>query len=283
MNELPTQSPLYHAQHSDRYNRQALIRQYEDGTGARLLVVIDTIGPRSITYLEELLYDASPEDDLHLLLDTPGGDGEIAVRMVRSLHSRCQRLTVIVPDAAKSAGSLLAMGAHEILMGPTSDLGPVDPQLHIPHASQHWVAAKDLVAAVDGALAQVQTQPKAGPLMASLLSDVNYLMYQQAKSAIERTDDLMERALASNPDRSSREVTHLFDRLKPVMIADPKVHWEMFGYEEARAADLPVTSPDPAGQQWQMIWRLWTKYFGLRDGWTRIYENRTASQVISVK
>jgi len=71
----------------------------------------------------------SPDQDLHLLVAFPGGDGEVAVRLVRAALARSKTLTVIVPDQAKSAATLLALGAHEILMGSTSDLGPVDPVL----------------------------------------------------------------------------------------------------------------------------------------------------------
>lgn len=287
MSELPSQSPLYHAEHSDRYERQALIRQYEEATKASLIVVIDTIGPWSITYLEELFFsnrNPGKDLDLHLMLETPGGDGEIAVRMARSMQARCRELTVIVPDRAKSAGTLLAMGAHRIIMGPTSDLGPVDPQLYIPHTRQHWIAAHDLIEAVDGALDQVQKQPTAFHLMATLLSDVNYLMYQQAKSAMERMDDLIEAAIASNPKRNSQQVQNLVSQLKKEsIITDPKVHGAIFGSKEAAAAGLPVLEP-PSEEQWEIIWRLWTKYFHLRqlqEGWTRIYENRSASQVVT--
>ena len=284
MSELPSQSPLYHAEHSDRYERQALIRQYEEATKACLIVVIDTIGPWSITYLEELLFDCrnpGKDRDLHLMLETPGGDGEIAVRMARSMQARCRELTVIVPDRAKSAGTLLAMGAHSILMGPTSDLGPVDPQLEI--SPQHWVAAKDLLTAVEGALEQVQLQPDASLLMASLLSDVNFIMYQQAKSAIERMDDLIKSALSSNPDRKETELEDEVKRLSKSFITAPKVHEAMFGTKEAADAGLPVLQPS-SKEQWETIWRLWTKYFHLRqlqEGWTRIYENRSASQVVT--
>ena len=282
MSEFPTQSPLYHAEHSGRYERQALIRQYEEATKARLIVVIDFIVPSSITYLEELLFDVSdPVGNLHLMLDTPGGYGEIAVRMARSMQARCNKLTVIVPDRAKSAGTLLAMGAHSILMGPTSDLGPVDPQLEI--SPQHWVAAKDLLTAVEGALEQVQLQPDASLLMASLLSDVNFIMYQQAKSAIERIDDLIKSALSSNPDRKETELEDEVKRLSKSFITAPKVHEAMFGTKEAADAGLPVLQPS-SKEQWETIWRLWTKYFHLRqlqEGWTRIYENRSASQVVT--
>lgn len=280
MNALPSQSPLYHAQHSDRYARQELIKQYEELTGARFIAVVDIIGPWSITYFEELLYNACASEDLHLMIDTPGGDGEAAVRMARSAQARCKELTVIVPNQAKSAGTLLALGAHNVLMGPTSDLGPVDPQLYVEKADQPLVSAKDLIAAVDGALEHVQNQPETFALLASLLSDVTYLRYQQAQSAIQRTDELMEAALSSRPDRSPQDVQDLVQKLKGPLVTGPKVHGAMLGAREAEAAGLPVKRPEE--HQWEMVWRLWTKYFALIRGRTLIYESRTNSQVVTV-
>jgi hypothetical protein len=35
-----------------------------------------------VTLFEEMIFDADPSEDIHLLLDTPGGDGETAVRLV---------------------------------------------------------------------------------------------------------------------------------------------------------------------------------------------------------
>lgn len=71
------------------------------------------------------------------------------MRLVRSAQARCRRLTVIVPDQAKSAATLLALGAHQILMGPTSDLGPVDPQFQL--GENDLVSAKAIIAAVEKA------------------------------------------------------------------------------------------------------------------------------------
>lgn len=122
-------TPLFYAEHSSRYERQGLIAHYQELTGANLIVVIDQITPTNITILEELLFDCDPTRDLHLLLASPGGDGETALRMVRSMQARCRELTVIVPDQAKSAATILCLGAHHILMGPCGDLGPIDPQM----------------------------------------------------------------------------------------------------------------------------------------------------------
>ena len=81
------------------------------------MVIKDVLFSRSITLFEEALYDANPSEDLHVLLSTPGGDGETALRLIRQAQSRCKELTVIVPDQAKSAGTLFAIGCGPHLHG----------------------------------------------------------------------------------------------------------------------------------------------------------------------
>ena len=272
---MTQRSPLFEAQHAARYERQTLICGYEDTYKCRLVVLVDVIFAHSVTYFEELVCDADPAIDLHLLLYTPGGDGEIAVRLTRVAQARCRNLTVIVPDLAKSAGTLLAIGAHHILMGPTSDLGPVDPQFEIKPGS--LVSAKDIIAAVDDASRKVQEAPETYPLHASLLSDVTALMVQQARSALAHTTDLLEEALKSNPDRTEEEVAALKAKLKKRLVDVPQTHSAILGANEAARIGLPVTEADPTSDQWRAIWRLWARYFALGS---RVYEGARASQVI---
>ena len=215
-------SPLYEASHSDRYQRQALIREYQEKHHCRLVVVRDALFPRSIPLLEETVFDANPEEDLHLILVTQGGDGETALRLIRQIQARCRGFTVIVPDQAKSAGTLLVLGAHHIYMGPTSDLGPVDPQFLLADGS--LASARAIIAAVERAEASVQQNPGTYPLHASLLDPVTALMVEQARDQLARTDDLVREALASVPDRSEDDVTALFDSLKDPLIEASRSH-----------------------------------------------------------
>jgi hypothetical protein len=274
---FPRQTPLFHAQHAERYARQELIGAYEARFDCRLAVMIDAIFPYSVTLLEELIAGADPDRDLHLVLDSPGGDGETAVRLVRSAQARCRELTVIVPNQAKSAGTILVMGAHRILMGPTSDLGPVDPQFQSP-SGQGLYSAKDLIAAVDNADAAIAANPDSYPLHVSLLADVTAVMVQQARSALERTDDLVREALKSHPDRDTDDVERIAQALKEKLIDLPRDHGALFDASDARSAGLPVDAADPDSDQWRMIWLLWTKYFQLMP--VAVYEGRLASQVI---
>ena len=66
---------------------------------------------------------------LDLILETPGGAGEVAEDIVRMIRKKYDDVAVIVPGWAKSAGTIIAMAADEILMGPTSALGPIDARL----------------------------------------------------------------------------------------------------------------------------------------------------------
>lgn len=65
-------SPLYEAQHAAWYERQHLIQAYENEYDCRLVVLIDSLYPDSVTPFEETLFDADPKEALHVMLATPG-------------------------------------------------------------------------------------------------------------------------------------------------------------------------------------------------------------------
>jgi hypothetical protein len=66
---------------------------------------------------------------IDVILETPGGSGEVAEDIVRQLHDKYDEVAVVVPGWAKSAGTIIAMAGDEILMEPDSALGPIDAQL----------------------------------------------------------------------------------------------------------------------------------------------------------
>jgi hypothetical protein len=71
---------------------------------------------------------ALPEhDELNLVLYTRGGETTAAWPIMSFLREHCKRLRVLVPFYAHSAGTLLALGADEILMTKYATLSPIDP------------------------------------------------------------------------------------------------------------------------------------------------------------
>lgn len=68
------------------------------------------------------------ERQLDLILHSPGGSAEAAESVVEYLRQRFDHVRVIVPVAAMSAATMLALSADEIVMGQHSQLGPTYPQ-----------------------------------------------------------------------------------------------------------------------------------------------------------
>jgi hypothetical protein len=66
---------------------------------------------------------------LDFIIHSPGGSAEAAEQMINYLRTRFDYIRAIVPLQAKSAGTMLALGCDEIIIGTYSELGPIDPQI----------------------------------------------------------------------------------------------------------------------------------------------------------
>ena len=118
-----------------RSRRRALIRDIEDRT-QRVLLCYVSEGPQieraDVLHLEALLQRVESGAKMTLLLNSPGGDVDAAEKLLHMLTevvAPSGNLEVVVPNSAKSAATIIALGAHGLMMSDTSELGPIDPQL----------------------------------------------------------------------------------------------------------------------------------------------------------
>jgi len=68
-------------------------------------------------------------DAVTLILSTGGGSPDAAYKMGRYLQKRYDAVTVFVPGFCKSAGTLLAIAANDLIFSPYGELGPLDIQM----------------------------------------------------------------------------------------------------------------------------------------------------------
>ena len=64
-----------------------------------------------------------------LILVTSGGDADPSYRIARCLQSKYEKFSLYVSGYCKSAGTLVALGAHELIMSDHGELGPLDVQM----------------------------------------------------------------------------------------------------------------------------------------------------------
>ncbi len=89
------------------------------------------------------------KDSLLIFLDTPGGDAYAAVKIMNILRDQYKFISIGVAEEAKSAGTLMCLGADEIIMSSVSELGPLDkPVLH-PINETVTISALDIVRSFD--------------------------------------------------------------------------------------------------------------------------------------
>ena len=67
--------------------------------------------------------------NVFLVLVTEGGDADAGYRMARALQKRYTKVYVAIFGYCKSAGTLVAIGAHELVISDDGELGPLDVQL----------------------------------------------------------------------------------------------------------------------------------------------------------
>jgi hypothetical protein len=80
-----------------------------------------------LPFKDQLSYVKTKEIDI--IIETPGGIAETVEDMIDMIRSRYERLGIIIPGMAKSAGTIFSMAGDEILMSDTSALGPIDAQV----------------------------------------------------------------------------------------------------------------------------------------------------------
>lgn len=83
--------------------------------------------------LEGVLQKMDLSNGLALFISSPGGDGLAAERIINVCRNYSQNrgYWAIVPGKAKSAATMICFGASKIIMGASSELGPIDPQLTV--------------------------------------------------------------------------------------------------------------------------------------------------------
>ncbi len=127
---IDSDAPLMHLKNLRKLS-QACIKEIQRQRGKAVIVVNSRISnpiADSSTELLELLLERE-HSNVDIILTTNGGLPNSALYIVLQCKERFQNFSVIIPRRAKSAGTLLALGASEIMMGVESELGPIDPQI----------------------------------------------------------------------------------------------------------------------------------------------------------
>ncbi len=107
----------------------AAIRSAAAALNADVYYVSGAISRATDVRLREEAERSRRRDRCVLVLTTSGGDADAAYLITRFLRGTYEDVTACVFGYCKSAGTLLALGCHEVAMGLRGELGPLDVQI----------------------------------------------------------------------------------------------------------------------------------------------------------
>ena len=127
-----------------------------------------------------------------LILHTPGGSIASTEAIVNYLHNIFgDNMRAIIPQAAMSAGTMVACCCREIIMGKQSSLGPIDPHLR-------GIPAQGVLDEFKKALTEYKNDPDSIMVWKEILAKYQPTFLGQCSNAVLWTKDFVEDQLTSN-------------------------------------------------------------------------------------
>jgi hypothetical protein len=218
---------------------------------------------------------------LDLLLHTMGGDVDAAEKiaglLLKTVGSQGE-LRVIVPDCAKSAGTLISLAAQAILMSNTSELGPIDPQIVTtsPDGTQTSRPAQSYIDAYHDMVKQIEHLGD-GPAVRALIAKFDPVLLDMCRKALERSRRFAENFLKQGMFRGkSANFTHIAKKLNSN--DEWLSHGAVIGPDDARDIGLAIDYRDENEDEWQAYWRLYCEMrLTLTSNTEKLFESDYAS------
>lgn len=270
--------------------RKELIAQLEEKLSARVLTLVTgdrqgmetRIAPDILPLISEHLSRIGSTENLALLIYTPGGDSITGWGLVNLLRQYCSKLKVLIPFRSLSCGTLIALGADEIVMGKRGFLSPIDPSVASPFnppapgsdqsgkVSLLTVSVEDMIGFLDLARKEIglQTGESMVEVLKILADKVHPLALGAVYRAREQNSSLARRLLLyhSNDEAKINQIVRQLTQELPT-------HNYLIGRSEA-TNEIGLDIIAPSHEVEELMWVLYKEY----ESWLHLTSPVSAEQ-----
>ena len=256
--------------------RKEIIAELEEKLNTRVLTIVTgdrqgmetRIAPDILPLTSEHLASIGTGHDLALFLYTPGGDTIVGWGLVNLIQQYYEKFKVLVPFRALSCGTLIALGASDIVMGTHGLLSAIDPSVSSPFnppapgvqqagfVSLLPVSVEDMVGFLD--LARNEIGLKSEESMVSVLKTLADKVHPLALGAVyrarEQTGSLAKRLLLTHLEDEGK-----IDRIVKRLTQELPTHNYLIGRAEAHD-NIELDISKPSEEIDQLMWELYKEY-----------------------
>jgi hypothetical protein len=135
----------------EKRNSKVIVYVTGDRRGMETQISTDVL-----EFFSEQLDRIGKVEKISLFLYTRGGDTMAAWSLVNLIRQFCNEFEVIIPSKARSSGTIISLGADNIMMTKQATLGPIDPSLNSPLNPQNPQAPNNPQARIPVSVESIQ-------------------------------------------------------------------------------------------------------------------------------
>lgn len=261
-----------------RAERLELVRAIEESRGSAVLVYVvsdrqasagrmadDVIRPiyDHVRRISQRSCFQNGTKKLDLFLYSLGGTVDAPWRIMSMLREMADEVNVLIAANARSAATLLALGADEIVMGPKAELGPIDPRLERRgQGDEGGVAPREI--AVEDVRAYVAFCKEAAGLsdqdalqsaLLALTEEVSPVVLGSVQRQYAHVPTVAKKLLDSRRERTEEDRAEL---IIESLTQKTYSHGHALSRSEAKELGLQVVEPPEAMAD--LMWNLYEDY-----------------------
>ena len=196
---------------------------------------------------------------------------------------------VIVPNLAKSAATMLSIGADKIIMGTNSELGPIDPQIAVtlPSGQSQYVPAKSITGTLTKIKEEIEKSEKLATMYYPVLQQIRPETIKFCEDAISFSTSFAKRWLKegamkgktkSDIEKTAYELT-TGDRFN--------MHGSVINHQDAKdSLGLNVEFWEQTDERWQLLWNYYLRAranFQMSPVSAKLFETTDTSVTMNVQ
>jgi len=280
---------------NDAAVRQEIIKRIQDRLNTKLIVYtanpthpVPGIMIHDVPLFEDLLRSVAQSTKGCLMLNSPGGDANAAEKLLMMCRQRfTQEFNVIVPDYAKSAATMMALGSDKIMMGYLAELGPIDPQLQtsvIPGGEV--IPARSFIDGLD----MIRKKVKEGgdpvqmylPMLSQIRPEVLAICQRAIDDARAFAEKWLKNFMLKKDPKQAEAVAEMLSTG-----AAYKSHGKVIDFNEAKdVLRLNVERIEEKSELWSEIWELYCRsvhQLQQSRGAAKLFESESISLTMNVE
>lgn len=245
----------------NRSKRTKLLRDLEVLRGSKVLVYFSytPLDDNILLPLYSQLVNIGKTERIDLFLHSYGGAVDTPYKVVTLIREFCDHFGVIVPFVAKSAASMIAIGADEIVMGPVSELGPIDPLVKHPLYKELWIPVQAIRYCLEFIQRSVQANPEpdtAALVLSPIINKLDPWIVGDYEQAIKASKQYAYQLLSSFMFKDKPEK---IEGVTKALVEGYFSHGYPIGRREAKE-ELGLNIVEATGELWNIIWELYNAY-----------------------